>query len=65
MRAGRNKSSWPPERVADLESAAASGQPSDSGQNMAQVHLLPNSGHNVHIEAPEALLSFMETRLKE
>jgi pimeloyl-ACP methyl ester carboxylesterase len=57
VRASRNASSWPPDRVAELERACG------GGGRAAAVHLLRDAGHNVHMDAPAELLALMEARL--
>lgn len=63
VRAGRNASAWPLEEVGRLEQACAGGDSRNTGDGgdtgAAALHVVPDSGHNVHIDAPDDLLELM------
>mmetsp|Transcript_31380 Transcript_31380/g.62643 ORF Transcript_31380/g.62643 Transcript_31380/m.62643 type:complete len:379 (-) Transcript_31380:41-1177(-) len=72
VRAGRNKTYWLDADVAALEEACGGGgggvssdgsEVTDSDDSGSRLHLLPNSGHNVHIDDPLGLLSLMRPTL--
>jgi len=65
VRAGRNTASWPSSVVTRLEAACSEGSSNDDdGGGGSRLHLLPGSGHNVHIDDPAGLLSLMRPTLE-
>ena len=64
VRAGRNDTAWPREAVSALEGAcrhhSCNGRSNGDGA-LAAVHVLKESGHNVHIDDPRGLLELMES----
>jgi pimeloyl-ACP methyl ester carboxylesterase len=64
VRAGRNTASWPSSVVARLEAACSEGPSNDDDGGGSRLHLLPGSGHNVHIDDPAGLLALMRPTLE-
>jgi hypothetical protein len=61
IRAGANTGAWPESVLVPLQKACVTVPPISSN---SRLHLLRNSGHNVHIDDPKGLLSLMRSSLE-
>ncbi|KAK2659938.1 hypothetical protein Ddye_006471, partial [Dipteronia dyeriana] len=56
-----NSDRWDPDVIQRLESQASEG--GDVAESKVSVHILPNSGHWVHVDNPQGLLEIMAPRI--